>query len=83
MPVDGVTEILSFGGEVRQYQVQVDPKKLLAYDISVNDISAAIEAGNRNAGGWYMERGQEQLVIRGVGWLRSQVTFTFDTTSFA
>jgi cobalt-zinc-cadmium resistance protein CzcA len=71
MPIDGVTEVLSFGGEVRQYQVQVDPKKLLAYDISINDISVAIEAGNRNAGGWYMERGQEQLVIRGVGWLRS------------
>jgi len=71
MPVDGVTEILSFGGEVRQYQVQVDPKKLLAYDISIDDISAAIEASNRNAGGWYMDRGQEQLVIRGVGWLRS------------
>ncbi len=71
MPVDGVTEVLSFGGEVRQYQVQVDPKKLLAYGISINDISVAIESGNRNAGGWYMERGQEQLVIRGVGWLRS------------
>ncbi len=71
MPVDGVTEILSFGGEVRQYQVQVDPKKLLAYDISIADISAAIEANNRNAGGWYMDRGEEQLVIRGVGWLRS------------
>jgi len=72
MPVDGVTEILSFGGEVRQYQVQVDPKKLLAYDISIDDISTAIEASNRNAGGWYMDRGEEQLVIRGVGWLRSE-----------
>ena len=71
MPVDGVTEILSFGGEVRQYQVQVDPKKLLAYDINISDITDAIEAGNHNAGGWYMQRGQEQLVIRGVGWLRS------------
>ena len=71
MPVDGVTEVLSFGGEVRQYQVQVDPKKLLAYGISIHDIAVAIEAGNRNAGGWYMQRGQEQLVIRGVGWLRS------------
>tara|TARA_R110002111_G_scaffold148251_4_gene215380 strand:+ start:49 stop:2325 length:2277 start_codon:yes stop_codon:yes gene_type:complete len=71
MPVEGVTEILSFGGEVRQYQVQVDPKKLLSYDISINDISTAIEASNRNAGGWYMDRGEEQLVIRGVGWLRS------------
>jgi cobalt-zinc-cadmium resistance protein CzcA len=71
MPVEGVTEILSFGGEVRQYQVQVDPKKLLTYDISIDDISSAIEASNRNAGGWYMDRGDEQLVIRGVGWLRS------------
>ncbi|GMR15989.1 MAG: efflux RND transporter permease subunit [Gammaproteobacteria bacterium] len=71
MPVEGVTEILSFGGEVRQYQVQVDPKKLLSYNLSISDISDAIEAGNRNAGGWYMDRGEEQLVIRGVGWLRS------------
>ena len=71
MPVEGVTEILSFGGEVRQYQVQVDPKRLLAYNLSINDISTAIESSNRNAGGWYMDRGEEQLVIRGVGWLRS------------
>lgn len=71
MPVEGVTEILSFGGEVRQYQVQVDPKKLLAYNLNINDISTAIESSNRNAGGWYMDRGEEQLVIRGVGWLRS------------
>ena len=71
MPVEGVTDILSFGGEVRQYQVQVEPQKLLAYDISIDDISKAIEASNRNAGGWYMDRGEEQLVIRGVGWLRA------------
>ncbi|MBL1320414.1 MAG: efflux RND transporter permease subunit [Methylophaga sp.] len=71
MPVEGITEVLSFGGDVRQYQVQVDPKKLLAYDITIDEISEAIEASNRNAGGWYMDRGQEQLVIRGVGWLRS------------
>ncbi len=71
MPVEGVTEILSFGGEVRQYQVQVDPKKLLSYNLSISDISTAIETGNRNAGGWYMDRGEEQLVIRGVGWLRA------------
>ncbi len=71
MPVEGITEVLSFGGDVRQYQVQIDPKKLLAYDITINEISEAIEASNRNAGGWYMDRGEEQLVIRGVGWLRS------------
>lgn len=71
-PVDGVTDVLSFGGEVRQYQVQVDPARLLAYQLSINDLVAAIEANNRNAGGWYIDRGAEQLVIRGVGWVRSQ-----------
>lgn len=71
MPVEGVTEVLSFGGEVRQYQVQLDPHRLLAYGLSSDEIAEAIEANNRNAGGWYLDRGAEQLVIRGVGWVRS------------
>ena len=71
MPVGGVTEVLSFGGEVRQYQVQLDPQRLLAYGLSGDDVAEAIEANNRNAGGWYLDRGAEQLVIRGVGWVRS------------
>jgi len=71
MPVGGVTEVLSFGGEVRQYQVQLDPQRLLAYKLSSDDVATAIEANNRNAGGWYLDRGEEQLIIRGVGWLRS------------
>jgi len=70
MPVDGVTEILSFGGEVRQYQVLADPKLLLSYGLSIQDLSDAIEVNNRNAGGWYLDRGAEQLTIRGVGWVR-------------
>jgi len=71
MPVDGVTGILSFGGEVRQYQVNVDPQKLLAYKITIDELAEVIESNNRNAGGWYLDRGSEQLVIRGVGWVRS------------
>ncbi len=71
MPVGGVTDVLSFGGEVRQYQVQLDPQRLLAYGLTGDDVSTAIEANNRNAGGWYLDRGAEQLVIRGVGWVRS------------
>ena len=71
MPVPGVTEVLSFGGEVRQYQVQLEPQRLLAYGLSSDDVAEAIETNNRNAGGWYLDRGEEQLVIRGVGWLRS------------
>ena len=71
MPVGGVTDVLSFGGEVRQYQVQLDPQRLLAYGLGIDEVTAAVEANNRNAGGWYLDRGEEQLVIRGVGWLRS------------
>jgi len=71
MPVDGVTDVLSFGGDVRQYQVNLNPSRLLAYGLSQQDVIDALENNNSNAGGWYMNRGQEQLVIRGVGWLSS------------
>jgi cobalt-zinc-cadmium resistance protein CzcA len=69
MPVEGVTDILSYGGEVRQYQVQLNPEQLLSYNLHVDDVAKAIEANNRNAGGWYLPQGDEQLVIRGVGWI--------------
>jgi cobalt-zinc-cadmium resistance protein CzcA len=69
MPVDGITEILSFGGEVRQYQVNITPSRMLAYGLTQADVTQALENNNANAGGWYMDRGQEQLVIRGVGLL--------------
>ncbi|WP_338355820.1 CusA/CzcA family heavy metal efflux RND transporter [uncultured Marinobacter sp.] len=71
IPAEGVTEILSFGGEVRQYQVNLNPARMLSYDLSQNDIMEALENNNSNVGGWYMGRGQEQLVIRGMGWLGS------------
>ncbi|MFC3151775.1 efflux RND transporter permease subunit [Litoribrevibacter euphylliae] len=69
MPVDGVTDVLSFGGDVQQYQVNLNPARMLAYQLSQSDVVEALENNNVNAGGWYMDRGQEQLVIRGVGWL--------------
>ncbi|GAB2989085.1 MULTISPECIES: efflux RND transporter permease subunit [Pseudoalteromonadaceae] len=71
MPVDGVTDVLSFGGNVRQYQVNIAPSKLLAYGLSQEDIVNALDSNNANVGGWYMNRGQEQLVIRGTGWFES------------
>ena len=71
MPVDGITDVLAFGGEVKQYQVNLNPSRLLSYQLSQADVVAALEDNNSNAGGWYMNRGQEQLVIRGVGWLSS------------
>ena len=68
MPVDGVTDVLSFGGNVRQYQVNIEPSKLLSYELSQSDIVSALKNNNSNVGGWYMSRGQEQLVVRGTGW---------------
>lgn len=69
-PVNGVTDVLSFGGEVLQYQIQLVPSRLLSLGLTVDDVKEAIEANNRNAGGWFMDRGAEQLVIRGVGFVR-------------
>jgi cobalt-zinc-cadmium resistance protein CzcA len=71
MPVDGVTDVLSFGGSVRQYQVNIEPSKLLSYQLTQDDIVTALDRNNANVGGWYMNRGQEQLVIRGTGWFNS------------
>jgi len=51
LPIDGVTDVLSFGGEVRQYQVQLNPARILSYHLSPSDVSKAIAANNRNAGG--------------------------------
>lgn len=68
MPVDGVTDVLSFGGNVRQYQVNIEPGKLLSYQLTQQDVVTALDNNNANVGGWYMNRGQEQLVIRGTGW---------------
>jgi heavy metal efflux system protein len=68
--VPGVTDVLSFGGEVRQYQVNVDPDKLFKFDVTLSDLREAIQASNSNAGGWYIEGEQEQLVVRGVGRIR-------------
>ncbi|HEY9120099.1 MAG TPA: CusA/CzcA family heavy metal efflux RND transporter [Marinobacter sp.] len=69
IPAEGVTDVLSFGGEVRQYQVNLNPSRLLAYGLTQDEVMSALERNNTNVGGWYMNRGQEQLVIRGTGWL--------------
>ena len=50
MPVGGVTDVLSYGGDVRQYQVNVNPTRLLAYDLTLQQVMDAIAANNRNAG---------------------------------
>ena len=65
--VPGVVEINAFGGELKTYQVTLDPDRLAALDIPVGDILEALRANNRNVGGGYIEHHGEQYLIRGEG----------------
>src|SRR5574338_1094362 len=65
--VPGVVEVNAFGGELKTYEVQVDPDKLVSYNVSLDQVFKALEENNRNAGGAYIEKAQEQYVIRGEG----------------
>ncbi len=69
-PIRGVNEVNSFGGFVKQYQVLLHPERLRKYDLTLDDVAEAIEAGNANAGGGVVVRGWEQSYLRGVGLLR-------------
>ena len=67
--VPGVTDVLSIGGYVRQYQVKMDVNALLSRGLSVGDIKQALERNNRNVGASFLERGGEEYIIRGYGWV--------------
>lgn len=64
--VPGVIEVNSFGGQERQYEVLVDPAKLVAYSITLKQVIEALEQNNANVGGGYLEQGGEQQLVRGV-----------------
>jgi cobalt-zinc-cadmium resistance protein CzcA len=70
--VAGVNEINSFGGYFKQYQILVNPDKLIAYDLSLDDVYHSIEQNNENAGGSVLDRFDEQYIVRGVGLLKSE-----------
>jgi cobalt-zinc-cadmium resistance protein CzcA len=70
--VPGVTEVNSFGGYIQQFQVVVDPDKLLKYDLSVEAVHQAIRNNNTNVGGNIVARQSEEFIIRGVGLIRSE-----------
>ena len=65
--VPGVTEINAFGGFVRQMQVTVDPEKLTRFGVSLHDVVEAVEANSRTPAGAYLESGDEQFILRGIG----------------
>lgn len=65
--VPGVADVVTFGGFERNYQVRVDPIRLTAAGISVDDVHAAIARANENAGGGYSGIGSQEFVVRGMG----------------
>jgi cobalt-zinc-cadmium resistance protein CzcA len=69
--VPGVTGVLSVGGHVKQYQVNVDMDALLARGLTLADVEKALSADNRNVGGSFLERGGEEHIVRGYGWFAS------------
>lgn len=65
--VPGVTEVNSFGGFEKQYQIRLDPVKLQSYGLSMRDVLEAVGRNNSNVGGAYIEKGAEQYLLRGIG----------------
>lgn len=63
----GVDDVLSWGGQERQYQVVIDPLSLIKYDLAFTDVMSVIEANNRQVGGQYVNLGAEQYLVRGLG----------------
>ncbi|MFO7600148.1 MAG: CusA/CzcA family heavy metal efflux RND transporter [Candidatus Desulfacyla sp.] len=69
--VAGVTDILSMGGHVLQYQIRVNPDALHKYGISLEDLAEAVRVNNRNAGGQFLVLGAEEHLVRGIGLLQN------------
>ena len=69
--VPGVSEVASVGGFVKQYQVTVDPTKLRAYNLSLNDVSRAIQRSNGEVGGRSIELAEREYILRVKGYLTS------------
>lgn len=69
--VVGVTDVLSFGGDVKQFQVRLDPGKLIQYRVTLSQVVEALERNNSNAGGSYIVVGAEEYIVRGIGLVRT------------
>jgi cobalt-zinc-cadmium resistance protein CzcA len=69
--VPNVVDVNPFGGPTREYQVQIDPGKLVAYGLSLSQVEHALAANNTNAGGGFIERGEQALNVRAVGLMQT------------
>jgi CzcA family heavy metal efflux pump len=71
LAIPGVAQVVPIGGEVRQYQVKVDPDRLGAFDVTLDQVTDALRASNGNSTGGFFERGGQEQLIRGVGRITS------------
>lgn len=67
----GVSEVASVGGFVRQYQVEIDPNKLAAFNIPLSKVKMAIQQSNNDVGGRLLEMGETEFMVRGLGYIKS------------
>ncbi|MDQ6981579.1 MAG: CusA/CzcA family heavy metal efflux RND transporter, partial [Mariprofundus sp.] len=68
--VEGVSEVASIGGFVKQYQVELNPDALLAYNIPLSKIKHAIQRSNNDVGGRMIEMGETEYIVRGLGYIK-------------
>src|SRR5450432_1274619 len=69
--VPNVVDANRFGGPTREYQIQIDPGKLVSYGLSLSQVEQALAANNTNAGGGFIERGEQALNVRAVGLMQT------------
>ncbi len=69
--VPGVSEVAGIGGYVKQYQVEVDPNKLTAYNLSISKVKQAIKKSNNDVGGKLVEMAETEFMVRGLGYITS------------
>src|SRR4051812_999194 len=69
--IPGVADVVSFGGLIKQYEVTVNTTRMKSYNVTLQQVFSALGRGNANAGGSFLEQGEQQYLIRGIGMLRS------------
>jgi len=69
--VPNIVDVASFGGPTREYQVRIDPDKLISYGLSIGQVEQQLTANNANGGGSFIESGLQQINIREVGLIRN------------
>jgi len=69
--VPGVSEVASIGGFVKQYQVNIDPRRLVTYGVSIDEVVKALKMSNADVGGRVMEMAEREYMVRGLGYIKS------------